>query len=225
MKRVMSCGPLALSSGATKAPPKRASRTSAPKFFLVKKKVSVKPKGIELLNGPDVFRGTPYRTFSPPGALMRGFRDYPVRPVFRISQALGRLPHDIEFDGAYWFVTDRAKDVLTGFSDPDFAFLKVDTVGDSGEKHGEFWLCDVVTMLDAVDAERSTVTTKLNDMGLTYHEIIAGGSLRFNQSVVGPHHAFRLTTNFATIVCDEKFRLAIKAASLTGLSFKDASAF
>jgi hypothetical protein len=225
MKNVMSCSQVDRPFGVTSLPQKPPVEARAPKFFLINMKVSVKPKGIELLNGPDVFQGSPYRTFSPPGPLIRGFRDYPVRPVFRISRTLGRLPHDIEFDGAFWFVTDRAKDVLTGISEPDFAFLKVDTVGDSGEKLGEFWLCDVVTMLDAVDAERSTVTTKLNDMALTYHEIIAGGSLKFNQSVVGPHHAFRLTTNFATIVCDEKFRLAIKAASLTGLSFKDASAF
>jgi len=211
-------------SGAAKAEPRKPSRMKRRNFYIVgRNHQQRKPKGVELVNGPDLFRGTGYRTLAPPDAKIRGFRDYPVRPRFRISTRLGRKLNDIEFDGAYWLVSDRAKQVLGDISKTDFAFLPIETEVDEGQARAVYWLCNVVQVLDAVDDSRSQVKAGIADNGERDHSIIGIFSLIFDEAIVGSHHAFRLWTSFPHIVCDETFKAAIKQSGLTGLSYRDAA--
>lgn len=199
----------------------KSVKTKARKFYrpfwIVQQ---TKPKGIKLVNGAELFAGTGYRTLVPPGNLSRGFREYPVRPRFRISTKLGRKLNDIEFDGNYWIVSDRAKKVLAELSSTDFGFLPVDAEFDPGQAPMPIWLCDVLPVLDAVDDDRSQVTILQGDSGERIHEISANTRLVFHEAIVDSHHAFRLTTSFPTIICDDVFKAKIKEASLTGLSFR-----
>ncbi len=199
-------------------------RIGGRQFYLLNSKVHRRPPGLELLNGKDLFRDG-YVDFAPPGLFERGFRTYPVRPRFRISTRMGRRLSDIEFYGAYWLVSDRARDALLKLSASDFSFLPTDLDLDSDEEAKSIWLCDVMPMLDAVDEARSRVKIIQRDDGNRAYALIANGSLVFDEAVVGAHHAFRMTTNFATVVCDDAFKARIKDVGLTGLSFQSASAF
>lgn len=201
----------------------KSVKTKARKFyrlFWIARQTKV--AGIQLLNDAELFAGTAYRTLAPPGILILGFRHYPVRPRFRISTRLGRKLNDIEFFGNYWIVTEHAKKVLAELSGTDFAFLAVEAEVDPGLASQIIWLCDVIPMLDAVDDYRSKVTVLKGDSGERIHEISANTRLVFHEAIVNSHHAFRLTTNFLTIICDDVFKARINEAGVTGLSFQPA---
>jgi hypothetical protein len=48
-----------------------------------------------------------------------------------------------------------------------------------------------------------------------------GSDVFFHEAVVAPHHAFRLKSNPMECVCDEAVRIAVRAAQLTGFSFRE----
>jgi hypothetical protein len=154
--------------------------------------------------------------------MIRGFRDYPVRPRFRVSMPRGQKFDDIIPLGSYWLVSDRAKQVLSEISKADFAFLPIDVEITKGIEPTAYWLCDVMPLLDAVDEARSDVEVNIaNDGGRVYN--IAGRfSLIFDDSVVGSHYMFRLRTNPSRIICDEIIKAAFEQSGLIGLRFRDA---
>ncbi len=125
--------------------------------------------------------------------------------------------------GDFWLVTDRAKAALTELSKTDFKFLAVDTEVDPGQPPLVLWLCDIATVLDAIDESRSQVESGLSDEGYKVHWVSGISRLTFDEAVVGEHHAFRLLTNYTVIVTDDIFRDTIRKAGLTGLSYRDAS--
>jgi len=103
--------------------------------------------------------------------------------------------------------------------DVKFLALEAEIVGDQEQQ--DYWLCDVVTMLDAIDEERSNVRPGVSDAGTKIHQILMNGKVVFDENVVGLHHLFRLTTNFRTVACDDTFKAAYKEAKLTGLMFQN----
>jgi hypothetical protein len=82
----------------------------------------------------------------------------------------------------YWLVSDRAKQLLDGISETDFAYLPVDTEVDTGSEPVTYWLCDAVIVLDAVDEARSAVRSATADDGSKIH-VMAGHppSLAFDE--------------------------------------------
>jgi Protein of unknown function (DUF1629) len=188
-------------------------------YFVIAYAARSRPAGCKLVNGNEVFpKGV--HVFFPPDLMERGFRDYPVKPKFLISTRLGRKMDDIERMHEHWLVSERAKKILADVGS-DVRFLPVDVeIENNDQEQQPYWLCDVVTMLDAVDESRSNVKISTNDLGKRIHLIGLGQCLGINETVVGPRHVFRLTTSFPTIVCDETFKTAYKEGKLTGLSFR-----
>jgi len=191
------------------------------KFYLVQPYHPSAP-GYKLMNGNEFGPNNP-RILLPPGLLDRGFRDYPVRPRFRVSRSLGRKLQDFESDGSYWVVSDRAKRLLVSISDRDLKFLPIDTEVDAGKAQIKLWLCDVMPLLNAVNEAKSKVDSVISSDGRRIHRISGISRVVLDPSVVGAHHIFRLYSSSHTVVCDEIFRDIIKKSSLTGLVFKDAA--
>lgn len=192
---------------------------NTPPFHLVHNLPRSKPAGKEFLNMREVCAGSGSTILSPPSIWDRGFRPYTARPRFRISERLGRRVPDIENYLGYWFISEAAKQVLDTVSPDDFTYLPIDVEVDPGCDPVSYWLCDVVTILDAVDEARSErLRIKFNDQGQKLHNILYASTI-FHESVVGSHNVFRLFTSPHNIVCTEGFKEAYKAAGLTGQSF------
>ena len=152
----------------------------------------------------------------------RGFRDYPVAPVFLTDEKLGRTDRDFESESEYWLITDRMKSALEEVDPAAFAFLKCRTKLSDGTDGPRRWLCDVVRVLDALDEERSVIKIETADNGSRIYDLFGRRSLIFNPDAVGQHHVFRMRYYEPGIICDEELKRVCKANKLTGMRFKNA---
>jgi hypothetical protein len=191
-------------------------------FFSVDGKVHRRAKGVILTNASALFFGTGYTQITPPDHRSRGFRNYPTAPLYKISTSLGRRLEDIEIEGAYWLISDRAKNILASFNQQDFSFLEIDTITDPGSGAKRYWLCDVMPILDVIDEARSRVPFYLNKDGRRTHYRHARNSYVFKPDVVGSHSAFRLETNVSDIFISSDLRRKLKESRITGLRFRPA---
>ncbi|TGE01006.1 imm11 family protein [Methylobacterium nonmethylotrophicum] len=198
-------------------PPRPRQRT----FYSVAYRGRATARGMRFLNKAEVFANGPPLTFQPPGFFERGFVSYPVTPRFHLSKRFGRWPADIEEDGPYWLVTDRAKEVLSQLAPSDFAFMALDVEVDPGENPVKYWLCDIIRMTDAVDLERSQARVHKDRSGKDIIEMTSATQLAFKENLLEGYRVFRLLANFTAIICDKIFKDTVKAARLTGLRFKD----
>ena len=81
------------------------------KFYLVDDKVATNPNGFDLANEDALFGGRhPMVILTPNGE--RGFRQYPVPPLFICDPRKGRVHWDFEEYTNYWFISERMKAVL-----------------------------------------------------------------------------------------------------------------
>lgn len=178
--------------------------------------------GREFLNQDEVCSGSGSQILRAPSRFQRGFRNYTIRPRFRVGKRFGRKPYDVEPYTDYWLVSDRAKQLFDRISETDFTYLAVDTEFDAGSEPTTYWLCDILPVVDAVDESRSAVKYWIDRDGLKHHETRGRASLAFNENLVGAHSVFRMKTSFTTLICDERFKIEIKQSKLTGLRFKEA---
>jgi hypothetical protein len=193
------------------------------KFYVVTGVISTRGGGLELLNGETLFHGNPPIFVPPPGR--RGFRDYPVAPVFLSDKKLGRTDWDFEGYCGYWLISDRMKIVLERVDPEAFAFLKCRVELPDGSDGPVHWLCDVVRVLDALDEERSKIGIGVADNGSKAYNFLGVTRLIFKEDAVGPHHVFRMKYYGAARICDEEMRRACKSAGLTGLRFVDSTKY
>jgi len=172
--------------------------------------------GLECLNRDEVFSG-------PPSPFQPGFHAFTVRPRFRfrIPKRRGRKPYDVEFHYGYWLVSDRAKQLFDKICEADFAYLTVDTEVDPASEPATYWLCDIVSLVDALDESRSVVEREILRDGSIYHPPTNQRSLAVDENRVGVHSVFRMKTSFTTLICNERFRTEFKQSKLTGLSFQE----
>ncbi len=201
---------------------RKSSRRKAAKFYILRDPPREWPSGREFLNQEEVCRGSGSPILSAPSPFQRGFRDYAVRPRFRVGKRLGIKPYDVERYSEYWLVSDRAKQLFDEIHASDFTYLAVDTEFDPGSEPTTYWLCDIVTVLDAVDEARSAVQSRIADDGSKVHQMVGYASVAFDENLVGRHCVFRMKTNWPTLIGSESFKIAFKQAGLTGISFKEA---
>src|SRR5258708_26827701 len=94
--------------------------------------------GLRLLNEDEVFRDGPGILSPPEGR--RGFRDYPVTPIFLADEKSGRIDRDFEIYSGYWLITEKMKAVFEQVDPEAFAFLKCDTKLRDGTDGPRNWL-------------------------------------------------------------------------------------
>jgi hypothetical protein len=205
------------SKGASKV--RRAAKSR--KFYILRSQARSRPKGLKLINGAELFGGRKDALWPPEGR--RGFRDYPVAPLYLLDAKRGRTDRDFEDESEYWLITDRMKSALEEVDPAAFAFLKCDTQLPDGTEGPRRWLCDVVCVLDALDEEKSIVKIGTADNGSKVYKLFGRTSLIFDTDAVGPHHVFRMKYFQSAVICDEELKRVCKVNKLTGMRFDDAA--
>jgi hypothetical protein len=159
-------------------------------------------------------------TMTPPRG-RRGFPDYPEPPRVLFDRKSHRPPRDLEDCAGYWLISDRAKQLFKTFDPNGFAFFKCETRFTSGESGPDYFLCDVVRELDALDEQASRRFGIQHDSRGKKYSFKINASLVFKEDVVGAAHIFRMAYFEPMVICDHSLRDAWKAAGLKGIWFQE----
>lgn len=171
-------------------------------------------------------------TWFPPG-------HYPDRPAYPATPRLAfdkdaskhKLPRDLDAVSGIWLVSERLKQIFEAVDPEGFVFATCDFTLADGSKGPQYYLCDVLRTIDALDEEASVLKIKYErdfDTGeeVKYYSFVGQCYLAFKQDVLGEYHIFR--TPFSGIVfCDQMLRNACQVAGgrLNGLQFRDTANF
>ncbi|MBR1088631.1 DUF1629 domain-containing protein [Bradyrhizobium manausense] len=201
---------------------KRLGKSKAAKFYHVgmggfHTALAVEIENIAVLNASGVLSASGV-LMSPPGG--RSFPPLPEPPRLLIDPSLGRAPADWELFDDFWLVSDRMKRVLETVDREGVAFLRCETRSLGRKPAPDYWLCDVIRILDAIDEEKSK--GKILDDGTEYrrYDITATFSLAFKEEAVGSAHIFR-PRFWGNIICDQVMKDACRG--MRGIRFRDAS--
>ncbi len=178
---------------------------------------------------------------TPPSAIIRprhgGIPALPEVPRLEFEGRRRKLPRDLEggFSG-YWLVSQRLKDVFVAVDPDAFAFAACEFVLPDGSRGPQYYLCDVVRQLAALDKDRSdfqieTARDHSTGKDVEIMSFSGGASLFFRKEGVGDAHIFRMAEKRSTVICDSVLRDATRAAGIgakassDGLWFMDAADF
>lgn len=150
-------------------------------------------------------------------------------PLFLIDPAKGRVPlADVEpaIGRDIWLISGRAKRVFENVDAAGFEFVrvKIKTRSDHAEVQSdpEYWLCDVVRFLDALDEEKSSAVVKSLSNGVKRARRRGIGTEVLKSSVIGrDSHIFRLMYAPSAVYATESFVDAVTKAKLTGVKIGD----
>jgi len=169
------------------------------------------------------------RSILPPYEVFRLPASTPRAP-FVFDKSMGSLPYDLEPYYRWWLISDRTKAVLERVDPEAFVFVPCDVRLPHGRYHGpDYWLCDVVRILDALDESQSRLSIRIeNDVrslnfGKNVYMAMPGSKLIFKEAEIGKAHIFRMAHSEADVICDEDLKDACKSAGLKRIRFSDAS--
>ena len=116
-------------------------------------------------------------------------------------------------------VSDRLKELFLEIDPEAFVFAPVEMdYGNFDEPGPQFWLCDMVRLLDCVDESQSDVVYADNVPFKYYLKI---KSMVVDEEKAGNAHAFRLKYSPLIQVVDEFFVERMKEERIKGFSFKN----
>jgi hypothetical protein len=146
------------------------------------------------------------------------------------DKSVGSLPYDLEPYYGWWLISDRTKAVLERLDPEAFVFVPCDVRVPHGSYHGpDYWLCDVVRVLDALDESQSRLTIRIEsdarslNFGKKVYMAMPGSKLVFTEAEIGKAHIFRMAHCEADVICDQDLKDACKSAGLKRIRFRDAS--
>ncbi|QOZ70770.1 DUF1629 domain-containing protein [Bradyrhizobium arachidis] len=149
---------------------------------------------------------------------------------FVFDKSKGSLPYDLEPYYGWWLISDRTKAVLEGLDPEAFVFVPCHVRVPQGSYHGpDYWLCDVVRVLDALDESQSRLIIRIEDnprsldFGKKVYLALPGSKRVFTEAAIGKAHIFRMAHAEADVICDQDMKDACKAAGLKRIRFKDVS--
>jgi len=157
---------------------------------------------------------------SPPGG--RSFPPLSEPPRLLLDLSLGRAPVDWELFHDFWLVSDRMKAVLEALDREGVAFLKCETRSLNQKTAPDYWLCDVIRVIDAIDGEKTRGEILNEGTESRRYDRMRRPSFVFKDEVVGSAHIFR-PRFWGDIVCDQAVKDACKSAGIRGIGFRDAA--
>lgn len=202
-------------------------QSSARKFFVMTPDVrgGGKGHGVRMVN-EDALKYPGLVVFGKPVLQPPGFKYFTGKPLLIYDKREGRLPRDLESYSGYWLVSERMRQVLENVDAEGFAFVECGYTLADGSAGPQYYLCDIVRTLDALDEHASKVRIHIDkdfDTGEEFkiYGILSTTKLVFREEVVGAAHIFRQERLAIDTICDEALRTACKAAGLTGIQFRD----
>lgn len=209
----------------TPVPATVASVSRKGKFFVVEPSLWAggRGPGIEIAN-EEALWPSGMNTMDPPNG---DPGQYPERPHLIHVPELGGMPRDFEALAGIWIVSEALKHVFESIDAEGFAFAACDFTLADGSPGPQYFLCDVVRSLDALDEAASRVKIRYEHdhqtgEDLKFYSVAGGASLVFDESVVSGAHVFRQVRIGVEPICDRVFRDAVTAADLSGVRFVDA---
>ncbi|CAD0303449.1 hypothetical protein CFBP7900_02140 [Xanthomonas hortorum pv. carotae] len=141
---------------------------------------------------------------------------------------LGVMPRDFEKLSGLWIVSEPLKHVFESIDPHGFAFSACDFTLADGSPGPQYYLCDAVRSLDALDENASSVKVRFETdhktgEQLKFYSVVGGASLVFNENVVGDAHVFRQPRLGTDAICDRVLADALNAADLDGVDIRDAA--
>ncbi len=138
----------------------------------------------------------------------------------------GGPPRDFEVLSGIWVVSEALKRVFEQVDAKGFAFAACKFSPSDGTQGPNYYLCDVVRTLDALDEAASRVKVKLEhdyqtNQDVKVYSVLGGASLVFDAGVVADAHIFRQKSLGAPPVCDHVMFEALTAADLSGVRLRD----
>lgn len=154
---------------------------------------------------------------------------YSERPHLVHVPTEGGLPRDFEVYASIWIVSQALKDVFESVDAGGFAFAACDFTLADGSPGPQYYLCDVIRELDALDAAASRVKiTKDHDYitgkDVPFYSAAGGASLVFRKDALDGAHVFRQSSSGFFPICDRVMFDALERASLDGVRLRDVSA-
>lgn len=173
--------------------------------------------GLEIANKDKLRRPGTFRIEPPNGDP----HQYPERPHLVHVPKMGGLPRDFEEVASKWIVSEALKRVFESVDPEGFAFAACDFTLADGTSGPQYYFCNVLRTLDALDERVSKLKIEIGDyVNGKYYNRVGGASLVFNEDIVGSAHVFR--TPFApTVFCDRILRDAVLGEDLKGVQFAD----
>lgn len=123
---------------------------------------------------------------------------------------------DVYLEGrSVQIVSARLKAAYEAIDPEAFEFVAAETRLQSGESGPEYWLCDLVRVIEALDLERSDLPLP-DDRGMRW-----GPHARhvFRAEVTGEAHFFRVPDFSGGWLCDDQAMRALKTHNLKRLDF------
>jgi hypothetical protein len=159
-----------------------------------------------------------------------GLNQYLEKPHLVYTPKSGGMPRDFEVLADIWIVSEPLKQIFQAVDPEGFAFAACDFTLADGSIGPQYYLCDVVRTLDALDEEISKLKIKISNdyIGGKYYSCAGGATLVFKEDIVGSAHIFR-TPYSPAIFCSRTLRDAIRSADrrvgrkLIGIKLQDAT--
>lgn len=160
----------------------------------------------------------------PPGK--KGFADLPETPHLIYDRKKGKMPRDLELFGSYWLVSEPLKHVFESVDSAGFAFVACDFTLPDGSKGPQYYLCDIIRVIDAINEEASKLKViwehdYTNNRDIKRYSILGRASLSFFEEKLAGVHVFEPLKLAGNAVCDDVLRTACTEASLKGIRFED----
>ena len=161
--------------------------------------------------------------FAPPPEKGYGFAELPEKPQLVHYPKQGKMPRDLEILHGYLIVSERLKRVFEDVDAAGFEFVDCDFTLADGSQGPQYYLADVVRVLDAIDEGASKIRIKYErdyrkNEDVKIYSFVGPTSLVFFDQVVDGAHIFR-TPYADNIFCDDVLKYACKSADVTGTQF------
>ncbi|ASK98907.1 hypothetical protein XcvCFBP7112P_19890 [Xanthomonas citri pv. vignicola] len=194
------------------------------KFFVIEPSLwsNGQGPGLEIAN-EEALINPGMNTMDPPNGEAS---QYPERPHLIHVPELGGMPRDFEEIAGIWIISAALKHVFESVDHAGFAFASCDFTLADGSPGPQYFLCDVIRSLDALNEGASRVKVKYEHDHQTgedikYYSVSGGASLVFNEDVVAGAHIFRQERIGAEPICDRVLFDALNAANLNGVRLRD----
>lgn len=151
---------------------------------------------------------------------------YPERPHLLHDPEKGGMPRDLEELAGIWIISEPLKQVFEQVDPEAFAFVECDFSLADGSPGPQYFLCNVVRTLNALDVAASRVKIRYEHdyqtgQDVKLYSIAGGASLVFDQQVVANACIFRQEDIGAPPVCDRVMFDALAARNFTGVELRD----